>query len=59
MPLISSLCKSRGLDSERRNASIRGDSKGPLSINLVLLPTYLVLLMSRGQQEESLVGRDH
>lgn len=59
MPPVSSLCKSRGLDSERRNTSMRGDGKSPLSVNLLLLLTSLGLLISGSQQEESLAGNDH
>lgn len=56
---VSLLCKSRGLDSERRNTSMRGDSKSPLSVNLLLLLTSRGLLVSGSQQEESLAGNDH
>lgn len=59
MSPVSSLCKSRGLDSERRNTSMRGDRKNPLRVNLLLLLTSLGLLISQSQQVESLAGNDH
>ena len=52
---VSSLCKSRGLDSERRNTSMRGDSKSPLSVNLLLLLTSRWLLVPGSQQELAMI----
>ena len=38
---------------------MRGDSKSPLSVNLLLLLTSRGLLVPGSQQEESLAGNDH
>lgn len=56
MPPVSSLVSLEVLIPERRNTSMRGDSKSPLSVNLLLLLTSLGLLISGSQQEESLAG---